>query len=96
MKTGLQYFPMRLQSILVVEPGKIIKALLKIAKFFVKMKLLKRVECVTRAELQEKVGIQNLCPEFGGTNVFDYRGFLANLRRLDSQKGEESKVERKT
>lgn len=80
MKEGFKYFPMRIASILVIEPGKILEVLLKIAKFFVKKKLLARVETLSKAELQSRVAPAELLPEFGGTSTFDYAQLIAQIR----------------
>lgn len=80
MKEGFKYFPMRIASILVIEPGKILEVLLKIAKFFVKKKLLARVETLSKLELQSRVAPEDLLPEFGGTSTFDYAQLIAQIR----------------
>jgi len=84
MKDGFKYFPMRIASILVIEPGKVLEFLLKIAKFFVKKKLLARVEMLSKTELQSRVAPSELLPYFGGTSTFDYHQFIAQIRAQES------------
>lgn len=91
MKSGIQYFPMRIQSVIVVEPGRILASLLGIAKFFVKAKVLNRIECLTQKQLQDRIGMANLITDFGGTCEFDYEEYLENMRRLEAFGTEEKK-----
>jgi len=84
MKEGFKYFPMRIASILVIEPGKVLEILLKIAKFFVKKKLLARVETLHKADLLSRVASAELLPYFGGTSTFDYAQFIAQIRAQES------------
>jgi len=79
----LEIFPLRIRSILVVEPGVIIRALLKIAKFFVKKKILQRVECVKRGDLLERMSPESLLTDFGGAVKFDFREYIDDIRRKD-------------
>lgn len=83
MKEGLQFFPMRIASILVVEPGRIINALLGMAKFFVKKKVLQRVECVSKEQILERFDPALLVTEFGGSKVFDYHAYIAQQKEAE-------------
>jgi len=84
----LEIFPFRIRSILVVEPGIIVRTLMRIAKFFVKKKVLQRVECVKRAELLNYMAADQLITEFGGTYKFDFQEYL---RKVLAQEATESK-----
>jgi len=82
----LEIFPLRIRSIffLVVEPGIIIRALLKIAKFFVKKKVLQRVECVKRTDLPNYMAADQLITDFGGTVKFDFKAYVNELRQKEN------------
>jgi hypothetical protein len=66
-------FPARIQSILIVDPPAkgLVKALLKIARLFMKKKIIDRVKIISRKELLEHVDEDQLLEHFGGTYQFD-------------------------
>jgi len=73
MMKMMEIFPLRIRSILVVEPGIIIRALMRIAKFFVKKKIIQRVECIKREELFTRITAENLIEAWGGKIKFDFK-----------------------
>jgi len=72
-------FPNRIKAIYIVNPTKLLSILIKIARFFVKAKVIARVKTVQMAELTEYVEVDHLSREFGGNAEFP--GF-AGLARL--------------
>ena len=74
-------FPVRIQSILVVDPPArpLVKLLLKIAKKFMKAKIVARVQILTKAEVTEYIDADQLIEQFGGTRQFDIAKWKASL-----------------
>jgi len=68
-------FPNRVKAIYIMHGGFILKALLKIAKFFVKAKIIARVSTVEMPELLKLIDKSQLITEFGGelTSGIDWK-----------------------
>jgi len=87
-------FPLRIAGILILNPGWIFRVLIRIAKFFMKSKIVKRVEVVDTKQLLEKVGAAAVTTEFGGELKFSYEQWLQQVRKeeaeLDEKEAKES------
>jgi len=82
MKSLPNNFPLLIRSILVVDAGFIIKILLKIAKFFVKKKVIARVRILEKREqLLEYIDSNQLITEFGGTLEFDFDEYVKQTEK---------------
>jgi len=80
MKVVTGTFPFRISAIYVVNPNFMFKGLIKIAKFFMKAKIMKRVYPVTSEALPGLVGgKEKIIKEFGGTLEFSYEAWLARI-----------------
>jgi len=60
------HLTIQIRKILVVDPGLILKACMKIAKVFVKKKIMDRVELCKRTDLVNFIAEDHLIKEFGG------------------------------
>lgn len=78
-------FPILIRSILIVEPGFIIRALLAIARVFMRDKVMKRIECVKREVVLERVDPAELLPFFGGTAEYDREGHRAAVLAAEAE-----------
>eukprot|EP01121_Diplochlamys_sp_Union-15-3_P020551 TRINITY_DN8033_c0_g1_i1.p1 TRINITY_DN8033_c0_g1~~TRINITY_DN8033_c0_g1_i1.p1 ORF type:complete len:343 (-),score=65.31 TRINITY_DN8033_c0_g1_i1:4-1002(-) len=82
MKAIPNCFPFLMRGIYIVDAGFIVKALLKIARIFMKKKLMARVKVVNkREELLEVVDENQLITEFGGKAVYDHNAFLQQMEK---------------
>jgi len=74
-KAVQNHFPIRIAGILILNPGAIIKVLLKIAKLFVKKKILQRVSTITLNDLDKYIEKSQLLDLFGGSVHYDFEEF---------------------
>lgn len=72
-------FPVLVRTILIVEPGVIVRVLLAVARLFMRDKIMKRIECVPRAVVLERVEKDQLLAHFGGTAEHDHEAFRATV-----------------
>jgi len=93
MMQMLEIFPLRIRSILVVDPGIILRTFLRIAKFFVKKKILQRVECVKRVDLLDRIPADSLITEFGGNYKFDFSAYMAEQLRNENNEAKQAEQE---
>jgi len=76
-KDLLDVFPGRIQAIYLLHPPFILKPLLRIAKFFVKAKILSRVQIINNYEdLSEYIAPDQLLTDFGGTVHYDHNSHV--------------------
>jgi len=75
-------FPMRIQSILVVDPPArwFLRLLLKLAKTFMKAKIVSRVQILQREEVAEYIDADQLITEFGGNRTWDRAKWQAAMK----------------
>jgi len=76
-------FPFRIGQILVLNPGTIVKVLLKLAKLFVKEKIINRVVTLTEPELFNYVDQSQLIKTFGGQLDFDLPIYLKQFEQKE-------------
>jgi len=72
-------FPNRIKGIYIVNPTKLLSILIKIARFFVKAKVIARVKTVQMAELTQYVEADKLSKEYGGNAEFPGCAALARM-----------------
>jgi hypothetical protein len=78
--------PLRISKIFIVNPGWIFKVLIKIAKWIMKAKIVKRVEVVDQKTLLEKVPKECVLTEFGGEYKFSYDEWIAQVAKEEMEK----------
>jgi hypothetical protein len=81
--------PLRISNIYIINPGWIFKVLIKIAKFFMKAKIVQRVEIVDSKTLLEKVPKECVLTEFGGELKFSYEQWLETVAKEEKAKEEQ-------
>jgi len=93
MKVFQNTMPLRIRAIYVLNPGFIFKVLIKIAKFFMKAKIVQRVQIVDDAKLSELVGKKSLAKQYGGEVEYDHKAWvekvIAEERALDEKEAKE-------
>eukprot|EP01116_Phalansterium_solitarium_P006612 TRINITY_DN18938_c0_g1_i1.p1 TRINITY_DN18938_c0_g1~~TRINITY_DN18938_c0_g1_i1.p1 ORF type:complete len:291 (+),score=112.51 TRINITY_DN18938_c0_g1_i1:88-960(+) len=70
MSAFQDHFPLRIKLIVVVDPPGIVRALMAIARIFLKKKLIERVRLCKTEELAEIVDPEQLSHDFGGKAVW--------------------------
>jgi len=81
-------FPMRLKKILVLNPPAIFEAVMKIAKTFMKAKMLDRMEIVTKKDLPKHVSKDQLPERFGGNYSISWDDSIAILKEWTAKNEE--------
>jgi hypothetical protein len=74
-KAVQNHFPIRIAGILILNPGTIIKVLLKIAKLFIKKKILQRVMTISHADIEKYIEKSQLIDTFGGSVHYGFEEF---------------------
>jgi len=79
-------FPFRVRSMLVINGGIIINALLKGAKLALPKKLYDRIKVLQEEQLKEHVPLEHLFPQYGGTAPqFTWEDFYEQIIRNEEQ-----------
>eukprot|EP01112_Ceratiomyxa_fruticulosa_P009921 TRINITY_DN2605_c0_g1_i1.p1 TRINITY_DN2605_c0_g1~~TRINITY_DN2605_c0_g1_i1.p1 ORF type:complete len:168 (-),score=33.24 TRINITY_DN2605_c0_g1_i1:108-611(-) len=89
--SGMQdLIPGKLKGILILNPPLIIKALFKLARLFMKKKLIQRVQIVTPADImRDWVSPDNLHTVFGGSLEYNHQKWVAE--EIEKEMHEETK-----
>jgi hypothetical protein len=88
MKAINGVFPFRIAAIYILNPGLFFRFLIKMAKWFMKAKIIKRVHVVDQAGLHEKVPKASLITQFGGDHQYTAADWARDMRKLsEDEKG---------
>jgi len=77
-------FPLRMKQMYLLNPPSFLKVLLKIAKLFMKKKMMDRIRVATLEDVREIVPENELCVQFGGSYKYEIGQYLKIMEEFSA------------